>query len=58
MTGQKPVDYLMKGKALIEAGKADEAVSILSKPWKAFLKVRIYLVRAEAFMAKGDYSRL
>jgi tetratricopeptide (TPR) repeat protein len=54
--GQKPVDYLMKGKALVEAGKPDEAISILSQGLETFSESSIYLARAEAFMAKGDYS--
>jgi tetratricopeptide (TPR) repeat protein len=57
MTGQKPVDYLMKGKALIEAGNPDEAISILSKALEISPESHVYLGRAEAFMASGDYSQ-
>ena len=57
MTGQKPVDYLMKSKALVEAGKPDDAVAILSKALESSPESTIYLGRAEAFMAKGDYSQ-
>ena len=56
ITGQKPVDYLMKSKALIEQGKSDDAVSILTQALETFRESSIYLGRAEAFMAKGDYS--
>lgn len=57
ITGQKPVDYLMRGKALIEAGKSGEAISILSKLLEGSPESRIYISRAEAFMASGDYSQ-
>ena len=51
---QKPVDYLMKGKALIQTGKPDEAVNILSEALKSYPETALYLSRAEAYMAKGD----
>jgi len=54
---QKPVDYLMKGKALIQTGKPDEAVNILSEALKSYPETALYLSRAEAYMAKGDYSQ-
>ncbi len=54
---QKPVDYLMEGKALIQAGKPDEAVTVLSEALKSFPETGLYLGRAEAYMAKGDYSQ-
>jgi tetratricopeptide (TPR) repeat protein len=57
MTGQKPVDYLMKGKALVEAGKPENAVTVLSKALENYPESSIYLGRAEAFMAEGDYSQ-
>lgn len=57
ITGQKPVDYLMKGKALVQSGKPDEAIAILSQALESFPESSIYLGRAEAFMAKGDYSK-
>jgi Flp pilus assembly protein TadD len=57
MTGQKPVDYLMKGRALIEAGKPDDAISVLSKALEIYPESPVYLGRAEAFMARGDYSQ-
>jgi tetratricopeptide (TPR) repeat protein len=56
MTGQKPVDYLMKGKALIEQGKPDDAIAILTRAMETYRESSILLGRAEAFMAKGDYS--
>jgi len=54
---QKPVDYLMEGKALIQAGKPDEAVNALSEALKSFPETGLYLGRAEAYMAMGDYSQ-
>jgi tetratricopeptide (TPR) repeat protein len=57
ITGQRPVDYLMKGKALVEAGKPDEAIRILSGALENQQESMYYLGRAEAFMAKGDYSQ-
>jgi len=57
MTGQKPVDYLMKSKALVEAGKSDDAIILLSGALENLQESIIYLERAEAFMAKGDYSQ-
>jgi tetratricopeptide (TPR) repeat protein len=57
ITGQKPVDYLMKSKALVEAGKPDDAISLLSGALENIQESTIYLGRAEALMAKGDYSQ-
>ena len=57
MAGQNPVDYLMKGKALVEQGKSDDAIIILTKALESFRESQIYLGRAEAFIEKGDYSR-
>ncbi len=55
--GQKPADYLMKGKALIETGKADEAVNVLSEAAGLFNQSGVYLERADAFVLKGDYPQ-
>ena len=57
LAGQKPVDILMKSKALIEEGKPDDAVRILSDALEGSQQSAFYLQRAEAFMIKGDYSR-
>jgi len=57
ISGQKPVDYLMKGKALIESGNSGEAISVLSKALEISPESRLYIGRAEAFMAGGDYSQ-
>jgi tetratricopeptide (TPR) repeat protein len=57
MTGQKRSDYLMKGKALVETGNPDDAVALLTKALESTPESAIYIGRAEAFMAKGDYSQ-
>jgi len=55
--GQTKSDYLMKGRALIERGRVDEAVSLLSGALESFPDMDVFLRRAEAFVAGGDYSR-
>ncbi|MGB8491803.1 MAG: tetratricopeptide repeat protein [Bacteroidales bacterium] len=57
MTGQKPVDYLMKGQALVRAGKADEAVGVLTDALAQYRESPVYLGRAEAFISKKEYSK-
>ncbi len=39
IAGQKPVDLLMKSKALIEEGKSDDAIRILSDALEIHRKV-------------------
>jgi len=56
MAGQKPGDILMKSKALVEQGKPDDAIKVLSEALGTFQESSYYLQRAEAFAAKGDYS--
>jgi tetratricopeptide (TPR) repeat protein len=56
LPGQKPIDILMKGKALIEQGKPDDAVRILSDALGRSQESTYYLLRAEAFITKGDFS--
>lgn len=55
-TGQEPVYQLMKGRALIDAGKNDEAIAVLSGPVNESRNADFFLLRAEAYLAKGDYS--
>lgn len=57
MTGQDPAYYLMKSKALIDQGKSQEAEGILTKALQEFTDSRIYILRAEAFLSGGDYSK-
>lgn len=54
--GQKPVYNLMKGKALIESGKPADAAALMTEALKEKQDATFYLWRAEAFLAKGDYS--
>ena len=56
LSGQKPVYYLMKGKALVETGNPDEAISVLTSALTLVPETKLYLERAEAYLAKGDYS--
>jgi tetratricopeptide (TPR) repeat protein len=56
LSGQKPVDFLMKGRALLEADKADDAVNTLTEALGQYNRSDLFLQRAEAFLKKGDYS--
>ena len=57
MNGQKPVDYLMKARALTEAGKFSDAVLLLSMMPESLREYPVLLMRAEAYMSAGDYSQ-
>lgn len=57
ITGQRPADYLMRGKALVESGKPDEAINILTQAISLFKESTVYLQRAEAYILKGEYSQ-
>lgn len=57
LQGQTKSDFLMKGRALVERGKHDEAISLLSAALENYKEKDVYLQRAEAFLAKGDYSQ-
>jgi tetratricopeptide (TPR) repeat protein len=57
LLGQKSFDILLKSKALIESGKASEAVNILTNALEQSQDGPVYLQRAEAYIAIGDYSR-
>jgi len=55
--GQRSVDYLLKGKALVESGKPAEAVLLLNEAVAGSREESsLFLSRAEAYMANGDYS--
>ena len=47
----------LKGKALIDAGKSEEAIKTLTEALLTFNESSLYLQRADAFMMKGDYSQ-
>lgn len=57
LQGQTKSDFLMKGRALVERGKPEEAISLLSAALEKYPEKEVYLKRAEAFMASGDYSQ-
>jgi tetratricopeptide (TPR) repeat protein len=57
LQGQTKSDFLMKGKALVERGKPEEAISLLSAALESYPEKDVYLKRAEAFVARGDYSQ-
>lgn len=54
--GQQTIDYILKARALTEAGKPDQAIAILSEAISITKESRLYLERAEAHILKGDYS--
>jgi len=54
--GQTKSDFLMKGRALVERGRADEASALLSGALENYPDEDVFLRRAEAFIAGGDYS--
>ena len=54
--GQPVTDYLLKAKALNEAGKPEQAIKILDGALTEKREYPIYLQRAEANSLKGDYS--
>jgi tetratricopeptide (TPR) repeat protein len=54
---QKPADYLLKGRALIESGRYNEAAGILSEGLSKFRDYRIFLEIAAADLSGGDYKK-
>jgi tetratricopeptide (TPR) repeat protein len=54
--GQKTVDYILKAKAYMEAGKPDLVIDFITKVVPGTKDYRIYTERAEAYTIKGDYS--
>lgn len=53
---QQQVDYLLKAKAYIESGKPNDAIAPLSDGITKFQDFRLFIERAEAYMAVGDYT--
>lgn len=56
LTGQKPVDYLLKSKVMIGSGRPEDALQLLNSVIDKFKESKLFISRAEAYMAKGDYS--
>ena len=54
--GQQSVDYILKARALSEAGKPDLAIILLTGAISEIKESRLYTERAEANIIKGDYS--
>jgi tetratricopeptide (TPR) repeat protein len=57
LSGQQAVDYILKARALTQAGKPDLAINLLSGAISGGIKEsRLYTERAEANILKGEYS--
>lgn len=56
LIAQQPVDYLIRAKAYIELGKNSEAIELLSDILLKNQDYRLFLERAEAFMAVGNFD--
>jgi tetratricopeptide (TPR) repeat protein len=54
--GQPTVDYILKARALMEAGKADQAITLLNRAIATTKESRLFTERAGANIIKGDYS--
>ena len=54
--GQQTVDYILKARALTEAGKPDLAINLLTGAIAETKDSRFYTERAEANILRGDYS--
>jgi len=53
---QKPVEDILKARALTESGKPDQAVALLTTAIGQSNDYRLYTERAEANILRGDYS--
>ena len=56
VSGQKPVEHLLKAKAFAESGQYDNAISMLSAAIELSGESSLLTERAEAYIAKGDLS--
>jgi tetratricopeptide (TPR) repeat protein len=54
--GQQTVDYILKARALREAGADDASISLLNGVLNEIKDSRLFGERAEAKILKGDYS--
>ena len=54
--GQQTADYILKARALSEAGKPEQAITLLNGAITETKESRLYVERAEANILKGDYS--
>ena len=53
---QQTVDYVLKARALTEAGHPEQAINLLSRAINETKESRLFTERAEANILKGDYS--
>jgi len=53
---QEAVDFILKAKALTEAGKPEQAISLLNQALTVNKESRLYTQRADAYILKGEYS--
>lgn len=56
LSGQQDIDYILLGRAYSEAGKAGEAIDVLSSAIEKNPGLLLFLERASAYMLSGDYS--
>ena len=56
VSGQQTVDYILKARALMEAGKPEQSVNLLNGAINVTKEARLYSERAEANIMMGDYS--
>ncbi len=56
ISGQQPFDAILKAKAMINKGKADQAVEILTSALKDNKDSRLLTERAEAYILTGDFQ--
>ena len=56
LSGQQVIDYILLGRAYSEAGKAGEAIDVLSSAIEKNPESLLFLERASAYMLNSDYS--
>ena len=56
ISGNRLLINILKARALTEAGKPDQAISLLNGAITETKESRLYTERAEANILKGDYS--
>lgn len=54
--GQQTLDYILRARAFTEAGKPEQAITLLNRAISETKESRLFTERAEANILKGDYS--
>ena len=54
--GQQTLDYILRARAFTEAGKPEQAITLLDRAISETKESRLFTERAEANILKGDYS--